>query len=75
MDECVEEHADGNIHDTPAMAKQIIGAAAVNLLKQRRRATPQMLYTQVLLWEKQARNSQDRTACRLALRMLSRKLN
>ncbi|MHA1103694.1 hypothetical protein ACX122_23830 [Kosakonia cowanii] len=71
----MDKHAAGNAHDFPDTTKQIIGAAALNLLKRGRQATPQALFTLIMLWEKQARNTQEKKAYLQALKLLSRKLN
>jgi len=55
-------------------AREILGIAAVTLLKKGSRATPGLIYTLVLSWEEGA-ETREKPAYQLALKILSKKLN
>lgn len=55
-------------------AREILGVAAVHLLKQGLRASPRLLYTLILSWEERA-EMHEKSAYQLALKILSKKLN
>jgi len=55
-------------------AREILGVAAVSVLKQGLRASPATLYNLVLSWEERA-ETPEKPAYQLALKILSKKLN
>lgn len=55
-------------------AREILGVAAVSVLKQGVRASPAMLYALILSWEERA-EAHEKPAYQLALKILSKKLN